>query len=136
MKNSPRTFIGITNKSVILDRIKTHYNIKADSELASFLDVIPRTIWNWRDKNKIDYEIIYKKCKGISGNWLLSGKGEMFPLPSELEKENIYLKEKVKLLESRIKDKEEIINTKNKTISLMAEKVPKKVFEDQSYIAL
>lgn len=135
MKDSPRSYLGSTNKSQILDRIKAHYRIKSDSELAFFLGVIPRTIYNWRDKNKIDYEIIYRKCKGISGDWLLTGKGEMFHC-SNFENENIYLKEKVKLLESRIKDKEDIINTKNKTISMMAEKVPKKVFEDQSYIAL
>ncbi|MBN8640702.1 MAG: helix-turn-helix domain-containing protein [Flavobacteriales bacterium] len=63
---------------VILDKIKEHYVISTDSELASFLEISKQGISNWRSRDAINIKRIYKKCKGISMDWLLTGKGDMF----------------------------------------------------------
>lgn len=65
------------DKSLILNEIKSHLNIKSDSELARFLDVTPQVISNWRARNTFDVELIYTKCLDINAEWLLTGKGEM-----------------------------------------------------------
>jgi hypothetical protein len=68
------------DKSQIINEIKSHYNIKTDSELASFLGVSQPTISAWRKRNTIDYELIITKCNDINPEWLITGKGEMLKL--------------------------------------------------------
>ncbi|CAI9429228.1 Bacteriophage CI repressor helix-turn-helix domain-containing protein [Candidatus Ornithobacterium hominis] len=65
------------DKSFILNEIKSHLNIKTDSEFAEFLGVKQPTIASWRKRNSLDYDLIITKCNEIDANWLLTGKGSM-----------------------------------------------------------
>ncbi|MBD1394297.1 LexA family transcriptional regulator [Mucilaginibacter glaciei] len=78
MKNTQKEFI--LDKSLVLNKIKSYYQLKNDIDLANFLDIRPNTLSNWRARNSFDYEILYTKCVGIDANFLITGKGRMFRL--------------------------------------------------------
>ncbi len=63
------------NKGLILDRLKSAFNLSGNSELARFLGVAPNTITNWYNRNSIDFDIILPKCENLNLNWLFTGTG-------------------------------------------------------------
>lgn len=65
------------DKSLILNNIKLHYGFKSDAEFARFLSIKPQTLASWYSRNSYDSELLYAKCVGISGDFLLSGIGDM-----------------------------------------------------------
>lgn len=65
------------DKSLILKEIKSHYNIKSDADFARFLDIKPQTLSSWYARNSFDIDLLYSKCVDISGDWLITGQGEM-----------------------------------------------------------
>ncbi|MFT4168044.1 MAG: S24 family peptidase [Dysgonomonas sp.] len=72
------------DKSLILNRIKKHYNFTTDIELADFLGISKSTLSNWYKRNSIDYDLLFSKCELVDKNWLLTGEGS-----SSFEKEEI-----------------------------------------------
>lgn len=60
------------NKNIILDKIKEHYNLKNNAELAKKLGIKANTISNWYKRNSIDYDIVFTKCEDMDFNLLLS----------------------------------------------------------------
>ncbi len=86
------------NKSLILNRIKSAYNLKNNAELSRFLGVAPNTLTNWYNRNSIDFDLIFTKCENINADWLLTGYGEMIRKTKESkytipEKEEMCVKE-------------------------------------------
>jgi hypothetical protein len=71
----------------ILERLKTLFNLKKDVELADKLSVHYSNITAWRNRNTMNYEILFTICKEnkINLNWLINGEGEIY-----LHQENIY----------------------------------------------
>lgn len=65
------------DKSLILSKIKSHYEIKKDGDFAIFLNISQATLSNWHSRNTFDAELIISKCDDIDANWLLTGQGEM-----------------------------------------------------------
>ncbi|SEA39452.1 LexA family transcriptional regulator [Bizionia paragorgiae] len=65
------------DKNLILNDLKSHYNFKSSAEFARFLEIKPQTLASWYARNTFDIDLLYAKCEGIDGNWLLSGEGEM-----------------------------------------------------------
>ena len=65
------------DKSHILNQIKSHLNIKTDSDFAQFLGVSQPTVSSWRKRNTLDHELIIAKCKDFNIEWLITGEGEM-----------------------------------------------------------
>lgn len=66
-----------TDKTLILNRLKSHYCFKKDSDFARFLEVKPQTLASWYARNTFDIDILYTKCVEISPDYLLSGKGDI-----------------------------------------------------------
>lgn len=66
----------MSNKTNILDRIKQHYALKGNAELAALLGVAPQTISNWYSRGTLDYDKIFTNCVDIDFNWLLTGNDE------------------------------------------------------------
>lgn len=75
------------DKVLMLEQLVNHYTEGNKSKFASKLGVKPQTINTWIARNTFDSELIYSKCEGISGDWLLSGEGEM--IKSDIHFENI-----------------------------------------------
>ena len=66
------------NKSLILNNIKEYYKFKSNTDFASFLGIAPQTLSSWYSRNTFDYDLLYSKCVGINGDYLLSGNGNLF----------------------------------------------------------
>ena len=47
------------DKSAVLDRIKEHYSLRGNADLARFLGVAPNTITNWYNRLTFDIDAIY-----------------------------------------------------------------------------
>lgn len=69
------------DNNLILNKIKFHFDIKKDKELAEKLEIKQSLLANWRARNTLDYRILIDKINGLSANWLLTGEGEMFLSP-------------------------------------------------------
>ena len=64
-------------KSDILECLISHYADGNKARFALLLGVKPQTINTWIVRNSFDIEKVYSKCDGLSGDWLLTGEGEM-----------------------------------------------------------
>lgn len=64
---------GTSDKNVIIQRLKQHYGLSTNTELANKLGVAQNTISGWIKRNSIDYDLIISKCEDVDFNWLLSG---------------------------------------------------------------
>ena len=65
------------DKVSMLEGLISHYSAGNKARFAAMLGVKPQTINAWLTRNTFDAELIYAKCEGVSGDWLLSGRGEM-----------------------------------------------------------
>lgn len=54
-----------------------HYTGGNKAQFANMLGTSAQTISAWIARNTFDAELIYTKCRGISADWLFTGKGEM-----------------------------------------------------------
>ena len=66
----------------MLEMLVAHYAAGNKARFASMLGVRPQTINTWLSRNTFDSELIYSKCEGVSGDWLLSGEGSMLKADS------------------------------------------------------
>ena len=64
----------ILDKRSVLDRIKQHYELKGNADLARFLGIAPNTITNWYNRETFDIDRIYTNCVDVDIDWLLTGK--------------------------------------------------------------
>ncbi len=64
------------NTNNILDRVKHYINCKSDDDLARILRATPQNISNWRARNTIPWEELYRfsQEKKVSLDWMLSGE--------------------------------------------------------------
>ncbi|GAA5096769.1 hypothetical protein GCM10023210_30950 [Chryseobacterium ginsengisoli] len=66
------------DKELILNKIKLHYGFEKDTQFAQFLEVPPTTLSGWYRRNTFDIDVLYSKCVGISGDFLITGNEPMF----------------------------------------------------------
>lgn len=104
------------DKSQIINEIKSHLNIKTDSELANELGVSQPTISAWRKRNTLDYELIITKCKIFNPEWLITGKGNILKNDIRSNEINIDFKE---LAETR----KELLDYKDKEIKELKDQI-------------
>ncbi|EAN6632868.1 bacteriophage CI repressor [Salmonella enterica] len=62
----------------VLLRLMSLFNVDSDSELARALNVNRQTLASWRKRDSVPYSICINIAeeRGISLDWLLTGKGE------------------------------------------------------------
>ena len=60
-----------------LEVLICYYTDGNQKKFAEMLGIIPQTVSAWLSRNTYDAELIYEKCEGVSGDWLLSGEGPM-----------------------------------------------------------
>jgi hypothetical protein len=63
------------DKSLILNRIKSHYKFKSDVQLAKFLGIAGTTLSNWYARDTINYDLVFTKCGELNPNWIVFGEG-------------------------------------------------------------
>lgn len=62
----------------VLLRLMSLFNVDSDSELARVLNVNRQTLASWRKRDSVPYSICINIAeeRGVSLDWLLTGKGE------------------------------------------------------------
>jgi phage repressor protein C with HTH and peptisase S24 domain len=65
------------DKSLILNKIKEHLDIRFDRSFANFLGIKTTTLAMWHTRNTYDVELLFNKCEFLNPEWLLTGEGEM-----------------------------------------------------------
>lgn len=75
------------DKGSMVESLVNYYCDGNKAQFANMLGKTPQTISNWIDRNTFDAELIYTKCEGVSGDWLLSGVGNM--IKGEVCKQNV-----------------------------------------------
>lgn len=59
---------------LILNRIKEHYKLSNDTQLANFLGITTGTLSGWATNRGIgNWELIFEKCENVDFNWLIKG---------------------------------------------------------------
>ncbi|WP_106832187.1 helix-turn-helix domain-containing protein [Parabacteroides pacaensis] len=80
-------------KSEILEALIDYFCKGNKAQFACKLGVKPQTINTWITRNTFDIDLIYSKCERISGDWLLTGKGEMLKSnPFDLEEDSLTMR--------------------------------------------
>lgn len=57
----------------MLEEIARYYGLERNIAFANFFEISPQLAISRRKTGALDYEEIYKRCKEISPDWLLSG---------------------------------------------------------------
>ena len=137
------------DKTDMLDSLIRHYTKGNKAKFATMIGVSPQTLSKWLGRNTFDAEVLYKYCEGISAEWLLSGIGEMFRSETKQATSDhggvsiagnntiagnnnavgnvtigdaAVLQERVKFLEQQVKDKESLLEEKERLIKVLMEK--------------
>lgn len=105
------------NKSLILNNIKEYYKFKSNTDFASFLGIAPQTLSSWYSRNTFDYDLLYSKCVGINGDYLLSGNGNIF-----LEVSDNLVSDKIDK-GNREKDLEYIVDVQKQLIEILKNRI-------------
>lgn len=63
----------------VFNRIKLHYNLKNDVDLARFLGVNPNTLAMHRKRGKLDFEKVIAVCADADLNWVFRGQSVSDP---------------------------------------------------------
>ena len=64
-------------KSEMLNQLIDHYTGGNKAKFAELLGVRAQTINSWVKRESFDHELLYSTFDDLSGDWLLSGEGEM-----------------------------------------------------------
>lgn len=109
------------DKAAMLEQLLNHYADGNKSKFASMLGIKPQTINTWIARNTFDAELIYSKCDGVSGDWLLSGDGEMIKGITRFENVNSESinKEMLELCKSLVANFQQRDDVMNKLVSMV-----------------
>lgn len=59
----------------VLNRLKEALSVGTDKELADLLGVKKATLSNWRNRNSIDFPLVFSFCEHVNIDWLITGRG-------------------------------------------------------------
>ena len=65
------------NKTLMLEQLINHYTDGNKASFAAMIGIKPQLLSNWLKRSTFDAELLYKGCKNISADWLLSEEGDM-----------------------------------------------------------
>ena len=73
----------------MIETLVNHYTDGNKAQFAKNVGISPQTLSKWIGRKTFDAELLYKKCVGLSGDWLLSGgEGEMFRTANIISADN------------------------------------------------
>ena len=117
----------------MLECIINYYTDGNKARFAAISGVKPQTINTWSARNTFDAELIYSKCEGISGDWLLgNGEGEMLKTNNSAtatgngsiavngnNNNNVVAGGEIALLQERVKALEALLAEKERLIQVL-----------------
>lgn len=66
------------NKKERIEALVNHFSGGNSAQFANKLGIAPSTLSSWKNRESIDYDLVFAKCENLSPKWLISGEGEMF----------------------------------------------------------
>ena len=109
-------------KSEILEALIFHFCEGNKAKFAAKLGVKPQTINTWINRNTFDIDLVYSKCEHVSGDWLLTGNGEMLKSTSQKDESSSSTNESVSL-NVFLNAIEKIQEENRKTLAIKDEKI-------------
>lgn len=102
----------IIDIKLIFNRIKKHYNVNNDAELARFFGVPPTTLSNWKARGNPNWALLFEKCEDMDFNVLIKGtplEDQYNKLKSESRINEYHTPDAIKLVfvSTLLKDKEQ-----------------------------
>jgi len=67
----------LTRSKKVIEALRKHYGMKV-GEFASMLGVGASTVSTWSLRDSLDEDLLFRKCNGVSFDFLQTGEGEMF----------------------------------------------------------
>lgn len=107
------------DKRVMLEQLINYFTDGNKAKFAAQVGIKPQLVSTWLSRGTYDAEVLYAGCPGVSGDWLLSGEGEMLkdkqndmkntnPLT---DSEREFYHEQINFLNGRLKELEgELLN--------------------------
>ena len=105
-------------KRDILESLINYYCDGNKARFAAKIGVKPQTINTWISRNSFDVDIIYSKCEEVSGDYLLSGKGDIKRKDCNLNPQ-AFNSELLQVCKSLIDNYQERDKTMHKLISMV-----------------
>ena len=65
------------DKRTMLEQLINYYTDGNKAKFAAQVGIKPQLVSTWLSRGTYDAEVLYAGCKGVSGDWLLSGEGSM-----------------------------------------------------------
>jgi phosphoglycerate-specific signal transduction histidine kinase len=59
----------------VINQILHAYSLKTDKQLAETLGISKQTVYAWKKRNTLDFQLLFEKLPDIDANFLLSGQG-------------------------------------------------------------
>ena len=100
------------NKKERLELLIAHFCGGNKARFASAVGISPQALSHWFSRDTFDAEAIYNSFEGISGDWLLSGKGEMLRRDFHL----VYESEEIKRLQQEVINLRKGLNSSRKIV--------------------
>jgi hypothetical protein len=107
------------DKSLILNKLKKHFNFKNDFEFAEYLGIEQNTLSSWKNRNTLNYDKIIAKCTDLKSILILTGKDEEFDSALNSNKKEVQLITN----NSDISLLKQLVESQNETISLQRSKI-------------
>jgi len=120
------------SKRDILETIINFYTDGNKARFAKMIGVSAQTVSGWISRNNFDIDLIYAKCEGVSGDYLLTGEGEILKRDREYQstEEIAALKKEVSTLRAMRESDDHV-----KEVAMELYQVIEKVFESCKYRA-
>ena len=67
----------VTRAKIVIDALRNHYGMKV-GEFAGKLGVKASTVSTWANRDSLDEDLVFRKCEGVSFNFLKTGTGPIF----------------------------------------------------------
>lgn len=111
------------NKSLIINQIKNHLEIKTDKDFAKYLGINPTTLSMWHKRNTYDAELLFTKCDFLNAETLLLGKGEVFKNEKLKKSDSLKVSQKVSQKSTKTKSEKNVIESNgNKNSNVFSNK--------------
>lgn len=97
----------------MLNQLIRHYTGGNKAQFAALLGVRAQTINSWEKRETFDHELLYSSLEDLSGDWLLSGEGEMLRskhFADDNKNTNSELIELCKQLVANYQQREDVMN--------------------------
>lgn len=77
----------IADAKKILDALVVHEKLKNHAQLARMFGVAQSTLSTWISRGSVNADLIFRICKGIRYDWLLTGEGPMQAEAADLRRD-------------------------------------------------